>query len=73
VPLQIGLIFKGVSTSSLFTEVYKFRKKSRNFHCTFRIFSSFNDDVTDSNCITPNDRAKVNNELTGVWKETVLA
>jgi hypothetical protein len=56
----------------IFTKVYKFSKKSPNLHCIFRIFSSFNDDVSDSNDITPNDRAKVNNELAGVWKEMVL-
>jgi len=36
-------------------------------------FNSAFKGLTDSNYITPNGKVKVNNELAGVWKETVLA
>ena len=39
----------------------------------FHIFSSFNDAVTDADCITLNDRNVMNNELARLWKETVAA
>jgi hypothetical protein len=39
----------------------------------FHIFSSFNDAVTDADCITLNDRNMMNNELARLWKETVAA